>query len=68
MKERKKKTYPGLRAEMSRNGDTQPILAKELNIALSTFWSKISGRNDWTISEIEFLCKRYNKDYYELFK
>ena len=68
MKERKKKMYPGLRAEMSRNGDTQKILANELKISPSTFFCRLNGKSDWTISDIEFLCKRYKKDYYELFK
>lgn len=68
MKEKKKKMYPGLRAEMSRNGDTQDSLAKEMNLTKATVNHRITGKSEWTIKDIEFFCNKYKKDYYELFK
>lgn len=60
--------YPNLLAEIKRSGETQDDVAKLLNITRTTVNFKISGRREWTISEIESLCEHYGKDYYELFK
>ena len=68
MKEKRKKLFPGLRYEMLKNGDIQETLCKELNITKATFNHRINGKSEWTMSDIEYLCKKYNKDYYELFK
>lgn len=64
----KKIEYPELLAEMARHGDTQKAIAKLLELSIPSFSRRLSGEVDWSISDIEKLCKHYNKDYYELFK
>ena len=68
MKEKKKKLYHNLRVEMYKNGDTQLSLAEEMNTTLTTINHKLMGRSKWNLEEIDYLCRKYNKDYYELFK
>lgn len=68
MKEKKKKLYYNLRVEMFKNGDTQTSLAEEMNTTLTTINHKLTGRSKWNLNEIDYLCKKYNKDYNELFK
>ena len=63
-----KKLYPGLRAEMARNGDTQEKLGKEIGLSKVAVNLKLKGKNQWTIGEIEKICEYYKKDYYTLFK
>lgn len=60
--------YPSLVIEMARNGDTLETLGNLLEITRQTVRTKIEGKTDWTISEVEKLCNYYKKDYYELFK
>lgn len=60
--------YIELFIQMKKNGDTQKSMAKELGISQQAISRKLSGKNEWTISEIEKLCEYYNKNYYELFK
>lgn len=60
--------YPELVGEMAKHGDTQKTLAKLLDITYSSVSRRLSGRTEWSISEIEKLCEYYGKDYYELFK
>jgi len=60
--------YPNLLAEMKRSGETQDNVASLLNLSRTTVNWKISGKSEWTISEIEILCEHYKKDYYDLFK
>jgi len=64
----KKILYPGLLGEMARHGDTQKSLAKILGVTYASVCRRITGKKEWTISEIEKLCEYYGKDYYELFK
>lgn len=64
----KKVIYPGLVGEMARCGETQEDLSKLLGLRRETISRKISGRFEWTISEIDILCDHYKKDYYQLFK
>lgn len=60
--------YPELVGEMAKHGDTQKTLAKLLDITYSSVSRRLSGKAEWSISEIEKLCEYYGKDYYELFK
>ena len=60
--------YPNLSAEVTRSGLTQAELGKILNITPLTISHKMTGKSDWTLSEIEKLCDYYKKDFYELFK
>lgn len=65
---RKDVKYPGIVAEMARHGDTNIDLAKKIGISREAVRLKIIGKNQWTIEEIEKICKIYKKDYYELFR
>ena len=60
--------YPKLRIEMSKRGDTQEKLAKLLEISIASVNRRLQGKTRWTIGDIEKICERYGKDYYELFK
>lgn len=64
----KKVLFPELIAEMARHGDNQRTLAKLLGISHGSVCRRLSGKSEWTISEVDIICKHYNKDYYELFK
>lgn len=63
----KKIKYSGLRAEMAKNGHTQETLGELLKIPKSSVSRRLSGEIEWSIGEIETICKFYKKDYYELF-
>lgn len=63
----KEKKYSGLRAEMAKKGHTQETLGKLLDIPTSSVSRRLSGEIEWSIGEIETICKFYKKDYYELF-
>ena len=60
--------YIELFIQMKKNGDTQKGIAKQLGISQQAISRKLSGKNEWTISEIDKLCEYYNMNYYELFK
>lgn len=64
----KKVKYPELAGEMAKHGDTQTTLAKLLNLPNPSICRRLSGETEWSISEIEKICKYYKKNYYELFK
>lgn len=64
----RKAFYPNLVAEMIRHGDTARTLAESMNLTYSAIWRRMSGRQDWLISEITFICERYNMSFEELFK
>lgn len=59
--------YPDLRAEMSRHGDTQKTLAELFNLTAPSINKRFSGKVDWKIGEMKFLCRRYDKTFDELF-
>lgn len=60
--------FPGLVGEMAKKGDTQEKLGKIIGINRVSIINKLSGRTEWTFNEIEAICKRYDKDFNELFK
>lgn len=60
--------YPELLGEMAKHGDTQKSLAKLLGITYASVSRRLSGKSEWSISEIDILCEHYDKNYYELFK
>lgn len=60
--------FPGLVSEMAKHGDTQKDIAELLELSVPSISSRFRGKKDWTIGEIEKICKRYSKDYYQLFK
>lgn len=63
-----KQTYPNLRAEMKKRGDTQETLANLLFMDKSNISRRFTGITQWGIGEIDTLCEYYGKDYYYLFK
>lgn len=60
-------TYPGIMAELARQGITLTKLTKLLEVSMPTVQRKLSGQTPWTIEDVEKLCKILNKNYYELF-
>lgn len=46
---------------------SQPTIAKQLNIALKTYWRKEKGITEFTESEIKKLMELLNADFNELF-
>lgn len=58
--------FAGLRAEMARRGDTQESLAKLLDLPESSISRRLSGEIEWSIGEIDTICKHYETDCYEL--
>lgn len=60
--------YGGLKGEMAKNGDTNKTLADLLEISESSISRRLSGEIDWSIGEIDIICKHYDKDYYQLFE
>ena len=64
----KKKMYPELAVEMVRHGETQRTLADLIGTSYNAIWRRLTGRTEWTISEIDILCEHYKKSYDELFK
>ncbi len=60
--------YPNLVGEMARHGDTQRTIADLLSTSYNSIWRRLTGRTEWSISEIDKLCEYYHKNYDELFK
>ena len=60
--------YSTILAEMKRADETQKDLCKLLGVSIPTINHRLSGKAEWTISEIDALCKHYKMDYYELFR
>lgn len=59
--------YRNLVGEMAKNGETLVSIGKLLGISNAGVSRRLSGITEWRIGEIEILCKRFGKDYYELF-
>lgn len=59
--------YLNLRFEMMKKHEIGEDVAKILGISKSSFFKKLAGVTEWSIGEIETLCKHYDKDYYYLF-
>ena len=68
MKHKSAIKYPNIVAEMARRGETRQTIADLLGVTFMTVCRKLSGKGEWTISEVEALCEHYNMNYYELFK
>jgi hypothetical protein len=64
----RKNLYPGLLAELARHGETYEPLGKAIGISRYAVCCKMTGKTEWTIGEIEKICKHFDKDYYTLFK
>lgn len=64
----KKYLYFTLQTEMLKNRESQEDVGKLIGITANAVRNKLDGKNEWTISEIDILCKHYKKNYYELFE
>ena len=60
--------YPTLYNEMRKHNESLRKVGELLGVTPQTISAKLTDEHDWTISEIEFLCEHYGKDYYELFR
>ncbi len=67
MDKEKEVIYPNLVSEMAKKGITQAVMAKILGISRGAISRKLSGHNDWTITEVDTLCEYFEKNYYQLF-
>lgn len=63
----KRAKFGGLRAAMAEHGHTQKDVAKYLGRTQSYVSNHFRGRTDWSLNDINSLCKLYNKTYEELF-
>ena len=63
----KKNTYPNLRAEMTRHGETVGDLAAVLGISLQVTSLKLCKKSRWTQPQIELLLDHYGQTYEYLF-
>lgn len=63
-----KPKYPNLAAEIVKNGDTNKSIANLIGINYNALWRRLTGRTDWSITEIEKICNYYKKTFEELFK
>lgn len=60
--------YPNITYEMKKHKHTRKAIAEVLGITTMSLYRKLTGRNDWTIGEVDKLCEYYKKNFYELFK
>lgn len=67
MPKRCKTIYTNILVEMVRRNEIQSDVCKVLGLSQSALTNKFTGKSEWTISEIDKLCKHYDKDYYYLF-
>lgn len=49
-----------LRSKMALNGDNQVALAEALEITPNTLCFKMAEKNDFKVSELDIIVKRYN--------
>ena len=64
----KRYKYYTMQLEMVSRAETQRDVARYLGISETAFRLKLDGVRDWTITEIDKLCRHFDMDYYELFK
>ena len=60
--------FPEIVNQMKIRNEKVKDLATLLGIANSQATRRLSGKVEWTIGDIEILCKHYNTNFYELFK
>ena len=60
--------FSGLRAQMAKYGHNQSDLAKVFNKSIGYINSRLNGRVDWSLTDINTLCELYNVSFEELFK
>ena len=60
--------FPELVAEMARSGENQASLSKLLGLPISAISRRLSGKVEFTKTEIDIICEHYSKTYEQLFK
>jgi len=60
--------YPKVLEEMKKHKESQIEISEVLGISDMTLRKKLAGITDWTITEIEILCKHYKVNFNKLFK
>lgn len=65
----KKTIYPELVNQMTLRKENLKSMVELLGLKeKSQITRRLSGEIEWTIGEVEILCKHYNMDLWELFK
>lgn len=65
----KKTIYPELVNQMTLRNENLKFMVELLGLKeKSQITRRLSGEIEWTIGEVEILCKHYNMDFWELFK
>ena len=59
--------FPELEFEMLKSGETQKDIADLIGLCRASISYKLSGKVEWSYSEIVAICKHYNKTFEELF-
>lgn len=54
--ERDKELFPNLAAEMARANITKPALAQIIGIALGSMYSKVNGKTEFTLGEMQAIA------------
>lgn len=63
-----KTKYMNLLCEMFKRHEVQEDLCKVLGLSKSAVNQRFLGRTEWKMSEINKLCKHFDKDYQYLFQ
>lgn len=65
----KKTIYPELVNQMTLRNENLKYMVELLGLKeKSQITRRLSGEIEWTIGEVEILCKHYNMDFWELFR
>ena len=61
--------FPKIVELMQQNGEALQDLVNLLGYTQKSQVSRrLSGKVEWTIGDVEILCRHYNVDFYELFR
>lgn len=61
--------YPEIVNQMIKHNESLEDLTKLLGLNYKSQASRrLSGKVEWSIGDVEVLCKHYNIDFYKLFK
>lgn len=61
--------FPEIVKQMKNNNETLQDVANILGLNYpSQISRRLTGEVEWTIGDVEILCKHYNIDFWELFK
>lgn len=63
----KKPAYPKLMSIMALHGETLADLVAVIHLSVPSISNKVNGKTEWTITEIDAICRHYDLSYDELF-